>query len=227
MTLLDSCGMRLQFRSTRTYTARWPSRGVWARLQRMRIIAGRHRGRKLLAPEGDVTRPVTDRVKQSIFDVLSLAIYDARVYDCFAGTGSMGLECLSRDAESILFFEADRSALDLLNQNVQLLDDEHLCQIIPGDLFQWFARHPAPAEQDRADIIFLDPPYRFVRERAADLQELARRLAVDHLKIAGTLVFRHDSSDTLELPPLERYDQRKYGTQTVEFWTDYGESIPF
>ena len=72
----------------------------------MRIIAGEFRGRKLLPPEGDVTRPITDRVKQSLFDILAPRIDGARVYDCFAGTGSMGLECLSRGAEHATFFEA-------------------------------------------------------------------------------------------------------------------------
>jgi len=70
----------------------------------MRIIAGEHRGRKLLPPEGDVTRPITDRVKQSLFDILAPRIEGARVYDCFAGTGSMGLECLSRGSSHATFF---------------------------------------------------------------------------------------------------------------------------
>ena len=64
----------------------------------MRIIAGEFGGRKLLPPVGEVTRPITDRAKQSLFDILTPLIEGARVYDCFAGTGSMGLECLSRGA---------------------------------------------------------------------------------------------------------------------------------
>ncbi|MDB5305247.1 MAG: rsmD, partial [Phycisphaerales bacterium] len=77
----------------------------------MRIISGEFRGRKLLPPEGDVTRPITDRVKQSLFDILTPLLPDARVYDCFAGTGSMGLESLSRGAAHATFFEADRGGL--------------------------------------------------------------------------------------------------------------------
>ena len=64
----------------------------------MRIIAGEFKGRQLLAPTGDATRPITDRAKQSLFDILAPHIDGAVVYDCFAGTGSMGLECLSRGA---------------------------------------------------------------------------------------------------------------------------------
>ena len=80
----------------------------------MRIIAGEFRGRKLIPPQGDATRPITDRVKQSLFDILTPRIDGARIYDLFAGTGSMGLECLSRGAAHSTFFEADRSALERL-----------------------------------------------------------------------------------------------------------------
>jgi 16S rRNA (guanine966-N2)-methyltransferase len=82
----------------------------------MRIIAGEFRGRKLLAPESDTTRPITDRAKQSLFDILSPRIDGARVLDLFAGTGSMGLECLSRGASHATFFEADRSAVTRLRK---------------------------------------------------------------------------------------------------------------
>src|SRR3954463_11454418 len=84
----------------------------------MRIIAGEFRGRRLLPPEGDTTRPITDRAKQSLFDILAPRIEGSRVYDCFAGTGSMGLECLSRGAAAVTFFESDRSALARLRKNI-------------------------------------------------------------------------------------------------------------
>src|SRR5436853_753972 len=105
----------------------------------MRIIAGEFRGRKLLPPEGLVTRPVTDRVKQSLFDILTPLLPDARVYDCFAGTGTMGLECLSRGAASAVFFEADRSAVARLRKNIAALGVEDRGRVIAQDLFRWFA----------------------------------------------------------------------------------------
>ena len=77
----------------------------------MRIIAGEFKGRQLLAPVGDATRPITDRAKQSLFDILTPIITDANVYDIFAGTGSLGLESLSRGAKFSTFFEIDRSAI--------------------------------------------------------------------------------------------------------------------
>src|SRR5512140_1751667 len=123
----------------------------------MRIIAGQFRGRNLLAPASDTTRPITDRVKQSLFDMIAGDLPDAAVYDCFSGTGSMGLESLSRGAKLALFFEADRSALGLLKKNIATLQVEPQARIVAGDLFKWFA-HAAVADQDKPTVIFLDPP---------------------------------------------------------------------
>jgi len=185
----------------------------------MRIIAGKHRGRNLLAPQGDVTRPITDRVKQSLFDILAPTLGDARVYDCFAGTGSMGLECLSRGAAAVTFFEADRPAIERLKKNVAVMDEERRCRIVASDLFKWFAQAPAPGAEHRVDLIFLDPPYRFLRERPLDLQKLAGKFSADHLARDGIVVFRHDANDALELTSLKRYDLREYGGMTLEFLT--------
>jgi len=181
----------------------------------MRIIAGEFRGRKLLPPAGDVTRPVTDRVKQSLFDILAPLIAGARVYDCFAGTGSMGLECLSRGAAHVTFFEADRSALESLKGNVTALGVAARSTRVAGDLFHWFDAGATPAA--KADLVFLDPPYRFLRERADDVRRLAAAIADQHLAPQGTVVFRHDVSDSLDLPPLVTGDRREYGGMVLEF----------
>src|SRR5687767_3053384 len=160
----------------------------------MRIIAGEFRGRKLLPPEGDATRPITDRVKQSLFDILSPNIEGARVYDLFAGTGSMGLECLSRGAKSAAFFEADRSALARLKKNIDAVKVEDRAQVIAGDLFKWFA---TAVVSEPADLIFLDPPYRFLSEQSDKLRALSQMIADKHLAADGLVIFRHDAADTL------------------------------
>ena len=186
----------------------------------MRIIAGEFRGRKLLPPEDDVTRPITDRVKQSLFDILSPLLPGARVYDVFAGTGSMGLECLSRGAAHATFFEADRSALQRLKKNIDTLGVRPSSRVIPGDLFRWFRdERNVPDSSSRAGVIFLDPPYRFLTERPDNLRSLAQQMAKHHLTPDGSLVFRHDATDSLELPALRRYDHRTYGGMTLEFLT--------
>ncbi len=179
----------------------------------MRIIAGEFRGRTLLPPEGDVTRPITDRVKQSLFDILAPRIEGAAAFDLFAGTGSMGLECLSRGAAFATFFDADRSALARLRRNIDAVGVAARSKVIPGDLFKWFrATDPTPA----IDFAFLDPPYRFLTERPDDVRSLGRRLAL-MLKPDGIVIFRHDAADQLSLPGLRHFDQRAYGGMMLEF----------
>jgi 16S rRNA (guanine966-N2)-methyltransferase len=180
----------------------------------VRIIAGEFRSRQILAPKTDATRPITDRVKQSLFDIVAPLLEGAVVYDCFAGTGSMGLECLSRGAARAVFFEADRSALGRLKKNIAALGVEERSSVVSGDLFKYFATAAAPGMG--AAVIFLDPPYRFLREQPERLQKLSERLA-DHLSSEGVVVFRHDAADRLELPGLVRADERTYGGMTLEF----------
>lgn len=183
----------------------------------MRIIAGEFRGRKLLPPASDTTRPITDRVKQSLFDILTPLLPDAVVYDCFAGTGSMGLESLSRGARRATFFETDRSAASRLRKNIALLEVTDRARIIDRDLFRWFADdRNAASPAERVDVIFLDPPYRFVRERVEDLRALVKNMVTHHLAPDGTIVFRHDSEDSLALEGVERADVRTYGGMAVE-----------
>ncbi|HEV8607264.1 MAG TPA: 16S rRNA (guanine(966)-N(2))-methyltransferase RsmD [Tepidisphaeraceae bacterium] len=182
----------------------------------MRIISGEFRGRKLLPPESDTTRPITDRVKQSLFDILTPHIEGARIYDLFAGTGSMGLESLSRGANFASFFESDRSALHRLQQNISSLKLEPRTQIIPGDLFKWFS---TAKPNEPANLIFLDPPYRFLKDHSDKLHSLASAIAKDHLANDGLIIFRHDADDELQLSPLKLIDRREYGGMALEFLT--------
>ncbi len=164
-----------------------------------------------MAPRSDATRPITDRAKQSIFDVLAPLIPDAIVFDCFCGTGSMGLECLSRGAVRAWFFDADRSALDGLRKNIDAVRVKDRSKVLAGDIFKLIKSAP-----DRAGLIFLDPPYRFLVERPAPLMALAEEFAQKHAAPDATLVFRHDTKDKLTLPGWTPYDVRTYGTMTIE-----------
>ncbi len=182
----------------------------------MRIIAGEFRGRRLLPPEGGVTRPITDRVKQSLFDILSPLIPDAIVYDCFAGTGSMGLECLSRGASLTTFFEADRPASTLLKKNIAALGVDDRSKVVAGDLFRWFdARGESAARRD-VGLVFLDPPYRYLIDKPQALQRLSEQLAARHLAADGIVILRRDANDRIDLPALARCDLREYGGMAIE-----------
>jgi 16S rRNA (guanine966-N2)-methyltransferase len=187
----------------------------------VRIIAGEFRGRRLLPPPTDTTRPVTDRVKQSVFDIISPIIEGVIVYDCFAGTGSMGLESLSRGAAHVTFFEADRGAGERLRKNIAALNVADRSSIVTVDLFGWFSN---ARNRGSATLVFLDPPYRFLRERSDALRTLAWDVADRHLASGATVVFRHDANDALDLPTLTRADVRIYGGMTVEILEPIGLS---
>jgi 16S rRNA (guanine966-N2)-methyltransferase len=159
----------------------------------MRIIAGEFRSRILLAPPTEATRPITDRAKQSLFDILSERLEGASVLDAFAGTGSMGLECLSRGARRVVFVERG-PACDRLRRNIQALGVETRSVVLPVDAYR-VVGHPAvvSAEVDRFDIAFIDPPYAHTeagphRDR---LGKLLRELGASALAPEGVIVLRH------------------------------------
>jgi 16S rRNA (guanine966-N2)-methyltransferase len=158
-------------------------------------------------------------VKQSLFDILAHQMAGAHVLDIFAGTGSMGLESLSREARRAWFFEADRSALQRLRRNIDALRlPPERAVVVAGDLFAWFASwETRPDEPPKADIAFLDPPYRFLREQPERLRALAAQLVRRHLAPGAVVIFRHDLGDALALPGLTVADARNYGRMTLEF----------
>lgn len=178
----------------------------------MRIIAGEHRGRRLVEPKFDTTRPITDRAKQSLFDVLSPLIPDVVAYDCFCGTGSMGLECLSRGANHAVFFDADRHALAGLKQNITALKVESSSRVLAGDIFKLAPRYDPPAS---VGLLFFDPPYKYLREKPAELQMLIAGL-LPKLAADGTIIFRHDTADELAFEGLKQADRRVYGSMTID-----------
>ena len=126
----------------------------------MRIIAGRWRGRALVAPPGLATRPTSDRARQAIFDQLWHApwagrdmLESATVLDAFAGTGAMGLEALSRGAARGFFMEQDRAALAALRANIAACKAGDACRVIAGDVTA------PPIAAAACNLVFLDPPY--------------------------------------------------------------------
>ncbi|HEY3912082.1 MAG TPA: 16S rRNA (guanine(966)-N(2))-methyltransferase RsmD [Stellaceae bacterium] len=127
----------------------------------MRIVGGRHRGRRLSAPPGDAVRPTSDRAREALFNILShgrlaaggLPFAGAAVLDAFAGTGAVGLEALSRGAAEAVFIERDRDALSVLRRNIAALGETARTRIVPGD-----ATRP-PRGAVACAVAFLDPPY--------------------------------------------------------------------
>jgi 16S rRNA (guanine(966)-N(2))-methyltransferase RsmD len=168
----------------------------------MRIIAGFHRSRKLLAPEDDkTTRPITDRAKQALFDkIWALGAMEGVVLDVFAGTGSMGLEALSRGCEYCTFIERDRTARKLLDQNIKALKYENQTNVLGVDALSptWLGL----IKQGPIDLVFMDPPYPMTQ----DPDDLARLLKIvqeirNRVSPGGVLMLR--TSDKVEPPKLE------------------------
>ena len=176
----------------------------------MRVIAGEFRGRRLLGPADAATRPVTDRVKQSVFDVLSDRLAGADVIDCFAGTGSFGLEALSRGAASCCFLERHRPAIERLRRNVETLGVGDRCRVLTGDAFKLDA-----AALPAADVVFFDPPYPLLTGRADELRRLLATLA-SRLNAGGVVSFRHDAAVDFDPgPALIETFRRDYGSMTL------------
>lgn len=123
----------------------------------MRIIAGRHRGRKLTPPADAQVRPTSDRLRESLFNILAhrpdFTFHGARVADLFAGTGALGLEAASRGAAHVSFVESHPASIDLIRHNIISLGEAGNCRVIAGD-----ARR-LPKSAAAFDLVFLDPPY--------------------------------------------------------------------
>jgi len=174
----------------------------------LRIVAGRHRGRRLAAPEGLTTRPTSERVRQALFDMLwhapwagREAVEGARVLDAFAGTGALGLEALSRGAAHAVFIESDRAALAALRANVATLGELDRARVIQGD-----ATRPPPADAPSA-LIFLDPPYaKALVPRALAALGAANWIAPDALVVAEA-----GKAEAPDLPGDEQVAERAHG----------------
>jgi 16S rRNA (guanine966-N2)-methyltransferase len=184
----------------------------------MRIIAGEFRGRKLSSPPGKDTRPMLDRVREALFSTLGNVIEDARVLDLFSGTGSLGLEALSRGASTVRFFERDRRALAALRENVENLGLDDACEVLATDALE------SAAWPEQVDVALLDPPYPMLRDLRGRkrLLEGVGALFDTHLTPGGVLVLHTHPRDlrAKDLAPREA-EQRTYGRTTLWYlWKD-------
>lgn len=180
----------------------------------LRIISGERKGRVIKTIAGSNTRPTTDRVKESLFNIILPKLPGSSVLDLFSGTGNLGLEALSRGAETTYFVEKNRAALKVLHENCHSLGYEDCSEIFPYDVKRAIA---AISKQDIAfDIIFMDPPY------AQGLEvPIIQSLAEFHLlKPDGIIVVEHLTVNQLPLSidSLSRYDHRKYGNTSISFY---------
>ena len=177
----------------------------------MRVIAGEAKGKSLKPVPGTGTRPITDRVKESLFNILRWSIPDCRFLDLFAGTGSVGIEALSQGASEAVFVEKAAKAVKIVKENLSTTQMSHRAKVIHDDVFRFVRRAHEPF-----DIIYVAPP---------QYQKLWSKtlLALDEgslLSAGGTIIVQIFPKE-FEPIPLKQYaitDQRKYGSTMLCFY---------
>ena len=180
----------------------------------LRIIAGQWRGKSLLAPPGQVTRPTNIRARQAVFDILLHApwagpgfIQSARVLDVFAGTGAYGLEALSRGANFASFIENDWDALRVLSANISACKAQQLSNLIATAALN-------PPQGIAHNLIFLDPPY----GRNLVPQALAALSKVNYF--CSSAVFVSELGPTDDFAPSNPLAVRQHGKARILFWSN-------
>ena len=182
----------------------------------MRIISGKNKGKKIILPIDKNTRPLRDIVKEAIFNLIEhsnkfdVKIINAIVLDLFSGSGSFGLECISRGAKNIIFLENYKKALEVLRNNIINLNVKENCRIIENNCFDYFEKKKIFS--NKFNIIFLDPPY-----KEKKINFLIKRIKEEQILDEGGIIIIHrhknDNDDICE--NLNIIDTRCYGISKI------------
>lgn len=170
----------------------------------MRVIAGEYKGRRLQTPPDDSVRPTTDKVKEALFSILSDRIWNSKVLDLFAGTGSLGIEALSRGASLCIFGDHSRDSLRIIRENLSHCRAQQAAQVVAGDY-----RKILMNLDEQFDIVLLDPPYgKGFLEPCFQIIRQQKLLADD-----GVIVAEHRREELLpeEFSGFQKIKERKYG----------------
>ena len=179
----------------------------------LRVIAGKAKGRKLKSVPGDTTRPVTDRVKEALFNILAGDVIDSYWWDLFGGTGAIGIEALSRGAAFVRFTDSNRAPIETIRFNVEQCGFSKQCQIHRGDAFTFLSGSP----DKQFEYIYIAPPqYKEMWAKALEL--LDENLG--WLSDDGWVIVQIDPKEyeVVFLENLEEFEQRKYGSTVLVFF---------
>lgn len=181
----------------------------------IRVIAGKAKGRRLKLVPGDSTRPVMDRVKESLFNILGEWVRGSRWLDLFAGTGSVGIEALSRGASSCLFLDLSREAIRTIHENLTLTGLEAGAEVQRADALAFLDGLPGP--DDRFEVIYIAPPQYKAMWRQA-LEKIDAH--ADWLEPDGIAIVQIDPREyeVVLLTNLKLYDERHYGNTMLCFY---------
>ncbi|NOX62904.1 MAG: 16S rRNA (guanine(966)-N(2))-methyltransferase RsmD [Chloroflexi bacterium] len=179
----------------------------------MRVIAGTAKGRRLDSAPGERTRPITDRAKEALFNILGASVVGSRMLDLFGGTGAVGIEALSRGAAEVVFVERSGVVLKVLGRNLKQTGLVSRAHVVRGDAFKYLARQ----DVDPFDYIFVAPPqYRRLWRKALEMIDAHPEL----LTPSGEVIVQiHPKEfEEVELARLKRYDSRRYGSVQLDFY---------
>ncbi len=179
----------------------------------LRVTGGKDKGRKLKGPQGHEFRPSTGRVKEYIFSILFDHIIEAEFLDLFAGSGSLGIEALSRGAASGTFVDAERKSIEILKYNLALCGYQKHVRVIQGDVFTVF--HRLSEEGAVFDLILADPPFKGMYH-----ENIVQRVAENRLlKKDGILIIEHEQHDVVQdTLPLSLKREKKFGHCAISIY---------
>lgn len=188
----------------------------------MRIISGTSKGRKLVTPKSQSLRPTSDRVKESIFNILRLEMEGKVVLDLFAGTGNLGIEALSRGAKKAIFVERGRQAIRLIQRNLSRLGLEEYSEIVPRDANRAIGILKQRGES--FDVILMDPPY----EKGLIQKTLMKLRSHPIYNKDSILVIEHNKREPLPVTLLgwNLIRQRQIGDTVITFLTPWEDDHP-
>lgn len=190
----------------------------------MRIIGGTIKGRRILSPrkgrEGRSIRPTSARAREAVFNIIGKEVRDATVLDLFAGTGAMGLEALSRAAQTAVFVDNSQAAVRLLSRNIDLCGFTERAKVVRHDLTKSLCFLQEFVQAGGFSLIFIDPPYR-QEVGGLILDKLAR---AEILTSSGLVILEYAAGGRLseESGGLQLVDQRQYGEAGFGFYRDIG-----
>jgi 16S rRNA (guanine(966)-N(2))-methyltransferase RsmD len=180
----------------------------------LRVISGKARGLKLDTHKNLDVRPTTDRVKESLFNIINPYIRESNILDLFAGTGSLGIECLSRGAKNCVFVDKSKDSIGIVKSNVKKARVENESTILNLDFKTAIDR--LNVQNKKFDIIFMDPPY----YKNMFIDALSNIDNSDLLSEDGIIVVEHDTKDKFidKIGRLEKSKEKKYGNTTLTFY---------
>lgn len=182
----------------------------------LRVIAGKAKGRKLKSVPGDTTRPITDRVKEALFNIIAGDVIDSNWWDLFAGTGAVGIEALSRGANFVRFSDSNREPIETIQSNVEHCGFVSQAEFRRTDAFAYLASAP----DRRFEYIYIAPP-QFKDMWSGALEAIDKNkgwLADDGWVIVQIAPREYKFKKEITLAHLEEFDQRKYGSTLLVFY---------